>query len=162
MIRPQGFPASQLLLSPLVSRCALNAGVTIESGLTPLTGKASMNPSFCLRCMRQTPSPLTVSLMNSSIAAAKLIQVLPSHVPCPWRLTTEGIFCVSCSTSFNKWPSGDRKPTTIFGTPSRKDCAQNLRSFRSYLTSSFCVAGCCAGLRPLRRPRSCWCRRFLL
>lgn len=130
----------------ICSRCALNAGVTILFGATPSTWNASMKPSFCRRCNLQTPSPCTVDLMKSSIAAAKLMQVLPSHVPCPCRFTMEGIFCVSCSINFSKWPSGDRKPTMIFGTPRRKDCAQNFKSFRSYFTSSFCVTGCWAVL----------------
>jgi hypothetical protein len=50
---------------------------------------------------------------------------------------------VSCSASVSRNPSGDRKPTIIFGTPRRNDCAQNLSSFRSYFTSSRWVAGCC-------------------
>lgn len=72
----------------------------------------------------------------------KLMHVLLSHVCCPWFLTMLGIFVVSYSSTRNRRPSVSfvRKPTTILGTPSRKDWIQNLCNLRSNLTTSLGLA----------------------
>lgn len=62
------------------------------------------------------------------------MQIFPSHVPIPRRLTRPGISCVANSSSRWRMPCSSRNPTMILGTPSRNDCAQNLSSFRSYLS----------------------------
>lgn len=64
------------------------------------------------------------------------MQIFPSHVPLPTRLTLPGMLAVSISSKRWTMPRSSRNPTMIFGTPSRKDWAQNLSSFRSYLVTS--------------------------
>lgn len=96
--------------------------------------------------IRQTPSSVMVALMTvkdwqqstmirinlqSSNAAAKLMHILPSHVPFPRLLTVPGIEAVSISSTLFKIPSGVLKPTMTFGTPRRKDCIQNFINFLS-------------------------------
>ena len=66
--------------------------------------------------------------------AVKLMHMLPSHVRLPLRLTVPGMLWVSISSSRRNTPSLLRNPTTILGTPSRKDWAHILRSFRSNFT----------------------------
>lgn len=67
---------------------------------------------------------------HSRKPAAKLIQIFPSQSCFP-RLAISGIACVSISSRLVRIPSLVRNPTMILGTPSKKDCAQNLRSLRS-------------------------------
>ena len=74
--------------------------------------------------------------IHSRKVAAKLIQIFPSHVPRPDFLTLFGMLAVSSSSKRRRIPPWSRNPTTILGTPRRKDCAQNFRSFRSNLTMS--------------------------
>jgi hypothetical protein len=74
--------------------------------------------------------------LHSRKVAAKFTQVFPSHVFfC--RLTFPGIECVEISSSRRSIPFLERKPITILGTPSRKDCIQNLSNFLSNLTLSW-------------------------
>ena len=68
------------------------------------------------------------------------MQRLPSQVPLPRRFTRPGIFFVSISSSLCKIPFLSRKPTTILGTPNRKDCIQNFRSLRSYFSMSLSLS----------------------
>lgn len=74
--------------------------------------------------------------LHSRNAAAKLMQIFPSHEPLPSFLTFPGILAVSSSSNRCTMPFWSRNPTMILGTPSRKDCAQNLSNFRSYLSIS--------------------------
>lgn len=74
--------------------------------------------------------------LHSRKAAVKFIQMFPSQLPRPSRLTLPGNPWVSSSSSRRSIPSLSRNPTTILGTPRRKDCAQNLSSLRSYLSFS--------------------------
>ena len=64
------------------------------------------------------------------------MQILPSQVPLPFFWTLLGISWVIISSRRLSMPSESRKPTMILGTPSRKDCTQNLRSLRSNLIRS--------------------------
>ena len=61
------------------------------------------------------------------------MQVLPSQRFLPWLLTISGMLWVSSSSSRVRIPSAVRKPTIIFGTPSKNDCIQIFKSFRSNL-----------------------------
>ena len=70
--------------------------------------------------------------MHSRKAAVKLMHALPSHDRLR-PLTNAGILFVSSSSKLRRTPRRSRKPTMIFGTPSRKDWIQNFWSFRSYL-----------------------------
>ena len=71
--------------------------------------------------------------IHSRKLAAKLMQVLPSQRFLPRLLTISGMLWVLSSSSRIRIPSAVRKPTIIFGTPSKNDCIQNFKSFRSNL-----------------------------
>jgi hypothetical protein len=71
--------------------------------------------------------------IHSRKLAAKLMQVLPSQRFLPRLLTISGILWVLSSSSRIRIPSAVRKPTIILGTPSKNDCIQNFKSFRSNL-----------------------------
>lgn len=73
--------------------------------------------------------------LQSRNAAAKLMHTFPSQ-SCVPLLTMSGMACVSSSSRRFNIPFPVRRPTIILGTPSRKDCAQNLRSLRSNFTWS--------------------------
>lgn len=114
--------------------------------------KTSITGDLSRRRIRHTPSEvivclspgkismvewhLTIGHLQSRKLAVKLIQRLPSHEFLPLRLTKPGILFVSNSSSRCKIPILLRNPIMIFGTPSKKDCIQNFRSFRSYLSMS--------------------------
>lgn len=73
--------------------------------------------------------------LHSKNSAAKLMHTFPSH----WRprfATVPGIPSTSISSTLWRIPSRERKPTMIFGTPSRNDWIQNFMSFRSKLSLS--------------------------
>ena len=72
---------------------------------------------------------------HSMKEAVKLIQIFPSHVRLPLRLMLPGMLCVSNSSTLCNMPSLLRNPTTIFGTPSRNDCAHIRSNFRSNFTT---------------------------
>jgi hypothetical protein len=74
--------------------------------------------------------------IHSRKLAAKLMQVLPSQRFLPRLLTISGMLWVLSSSSCVRIPSAVRKPTIIFGTPSKNDCIQIFKSFRSNLTWS--------------------------
>jgi len=64
------------------------------------------------------------------------MQTFPSQRTFPLLWTEAGMVVVSISWVFTRIPSGDRKPTMILGTPSRKDWIQNFISLRSKLSMS--------------------------
>ena len=115
------------------------------------TLKSSITGDFSGFRILQVPSPLIVCFspgqlaegayeiqddIHSRKAAAKLMQTFPSQDPLPTFFTFPGILAVSSSSSRWTIPFWSRNPTIIFGTPSKNDCAQNLSSFRSYLSMS--------------------------
>lgn len=65
----------------------------------------------------------------------KLIHIFPSQTPFP-LFTIPGMLAVCNSSNRCKIPCLLRKPTMIFGTPSKNDCIQNFNSLRSYLSWS--------------------------
>ena len=149
--------ASRIQISRLLVRHAMNSGerispVPVSSSLyTSITEVLSRrrirhNPSLVIVCL----SPSDGQYLSGGIdaggdaqsrkAAVKLIHKFPSQVPLPLRLTIPGILLVSNSSSLSKIPFLLRNPIIILGTPSRKDCIQNFRSFLSYLNMSLSLS----------------------
>lgn len=138
--------------------CFVLHAVNLDESMSPWplssSLKTSMTGDFSRLRIRHVPSVLTTDLSpnikirrddlcghewnhsHSRNAAVKLMQTFPSQLPFPSLLTLPGIVWVSMSSSRNSIPCLSRNPTTIFGTPRRKDCAQNLSSFRSNLIFS--------------------------
>lgn len=89
----------------------------------------------CLDVLGDKKSSVKLHL-HSRNEAAKLTHVFPSQLWDPCLFTVPGMLWVSKSCSRSSCPDFDRNPTMIFGTPSRKDCIQNLHNLRSNLSWS--------------------------
>ena len=94
--------------------------------------RSSQNCSTISEALTQLiPHLLWTINEQSRKTAVKFIQMFPSQVRRPLRLTLPGMLCVSISSVLRRTPSLLRKPTIIFGTPKRKDWAQIRSNFRS-------------------------------
>lgn len=102
--------------------------ITFDSCLKPWLERCLL-----VRSLLNTPSyGECAANLHSRNSAVKLIHRFPSQDLLP-LLTIAGIDFVSSSSIALKIPFLLRNPTIIFGTPRRKDWAQNFKSFRSNL-----------------------------
>ena len=152
-------------LTPFLCCCSPPAGARFRHStnagnrISPCPDSSCLNTSttgdLSLLRIRQTPSSLIVVFspsgfplakstslnriqmenVHSRKLAVKLIQTFPSQ-DALFCFTSAGILLVSNSSMDWRIPCLLRKPTMIFGTPSRKDWIQNFSSFRSYLSMS--------------------------